>query len=44
MPGPRAKKLKPEKGLNFPGTVLPLNPLTEKDLQDLDFSSLPMPT
>jgi pyruvate kinase len=34
---PKGEKLKPEKGLNFPGTVLPLNPLTEKDLQDLDF-------
>jgi pyruvate kinase len=34
---PKGEKLKPEKGLNFPGTVLPLNPLTDKDLQDLDF-------
>jgi pyruvate kinase len=34
---PKGVKLKPEKGLNFPNTVLPLNPLTEKDLQDLDF-------
>jgi len=30
-------KLKPEKGLNFPDTVLDLPPLTEKDLRDLDF-------
>ncbi|CAN1212401.1 Pyruvate kinase [Tumidithrix helvetica PCC 7403] len=34
---PKGIKLKPEKGLNFPNTVLPLNPLTEKDLRDLDF-------
>ena len=30
-------KLKPEKGLNFPGTELDLDPLTEKDRADLDF-------
>jgi pyruvate kinase len=30
-------KLKPEKGLNFPGTELGLDPLTERDLTDLDF-------
>jgi pyruvate kinase len=30
-------KLRPEKGLNFPNTMLPLSPLTEKDLQDMDF-------
>ena len=30
-------KLKPEKGLNFPGTELELDPLTEKDRADLDF-------
>jgi pyruvate kinase len=30
-------KLRPEKGLNFPGTELDLDPLTEKDLSDLDF-------
>lgn len=30
-------KLKPEKGLNFPGTELGLDPLTAKDLADLDF-------
>jgi pyruvate kinase len=34
---PKGEKLKPEKGLNFPGTVLPLNPLTAKDREDLDF-------
>jgi pyruvate kinase len=34
---PKGAKLRPEKGLNFPNTFLPLNPLTEKDLQDLDF-------
>jgi pyruvate kinase len=30
-------KLKPEKGLNFPGTELDLDPLTDKDRADLDF-------
>ncbi|MBF2001070.1 MAG: hypothetical protein IGS38_10160 [Synechococcales cyanobacterium M58_A2018_015] len=30
-------KLKPDKGLNFPDTVLSISPLTDKDLQDLDF-------
>jgi pyruvate kinase len=30
-------KLKPEKGLNFPDTVLDLSPLTEQDLAALDF-------
>jgi pyruvate kinase len=34
---PKGVKLRPEKGLNFPNTMLPLSPLTEKDLQDLDF-------
>jgi pyruvate kinase len=35
----RAKgiKLKPEKGLNFPGVDLGLDPLTERDTADLDF-------
>ena len=28
---PKGVKLRPEKGLNFPNTLLPLNPLTEKD-------------
>ncbi|MBZ0285851.1 MAG: hypothetical protein K8L97_34310 [Anaerolineae bacterium] len=31
------EKLRPEKGLNFPDTVLNLKPLADKDLQDLDF-------
>jgi len=31
------EKLKADKGVNFPDTDLRLNPLTEKDLQDLDF-------
>ena len=30
-------KLKPEKGVNFPGSDLHLDPLTAKDLADLDF-------
>lgn len=30
-------RLKPEKGLNFPGVSLGLAPLTTKDLSDLDF-------
>lgn len=34
---PKGVRLKPEKGLNFPKTVLSLSPLTEKDLEDLDF-------
>jgi len=34
---PKGDKLRSEKGLNFPGTVLSLSPLTEKDLSDLDF-------
>ncbi len=34
---PKGVKLKPEKGINFPDTVLALSPLTEKDLADLDF-------
>jgi pyruvate kinase len=34
---PKGVKLRPEKGLNFPQTVLPLCPLTEKDRSDLDF-------
>jgi pyruvate kinase len=31
------EKLKADKGVNFPDTDLRLNPLTDKDLQDLDF-------
>jgi len=34
---PKGVKLRPEKGLNFPETILPLSPLTTKDLCDLDF-------
>jgi len=34
---PKGVKLLPEKGMNFPDTVLSLSPLTEKDLADLDF-------
>ncbi len=34
---PKGVKLKPEKGMNFPDTVLDLSPLTEQDLADLDF-------
>ncbi|MCA6624266.1 MAG: hypothetical protein IM542_17190 [Pseudanabaena sp. M165S2SP1A06QC] len=37
---PKGVKLLPEKGLNFPNTILPLNPLTEKDLIDLDFVAI----
>lgn len=32
----KGEKLRPEKGVNFPGTELRLSPLTEKDLRDLD--------
>ena len=34
---PKGVKLLPEKGLNFPKTILSLSPLTAKDLIDLDF-------
>lgn len=37
---PKGVKLRSEKGLNFPNTVLPLSPLTQKDLQDLDFVAI----
>jgi pyruvate kinase len=30
------KRLKPEKGVNLPGIAVPITPLTEKDLSDLD--------
>ena len=33
----KGKKLRPDKGINFPDTILNLNPLTSKDQQDLDF-------
>lgn len=34
---PKGEKLKAEKGINFPDTYLNLDPLTDKDRQDLDF-------
>lgn len=34
---PKGARLRPDKGLNFPDSVLPLSPLTTKDLRDLDF-------
>ncbi len=34
---PKGEKLKPEKGLNFPDTLLDFDPLTPKDLEDLEF-------
>lgn len=37
---PKGSKLKPDQGLNFPDTVLPVSPLTEKDYHDLDFVAL----
>jgi pyruvate kinase len=37
---PKGVKLLPEKGMNFPDTVLSLSPLTEKDLTDLDFVAI----
>lgn len=33
----KGEKIRADKGINFPDTVLNLNPLTSKDLQDLDF-------
>jgi pyruvate kinase len=30
-------KLKPQRGINFPGVALPLDPITERDRRDLDF-------
>lgn len=36
---PKGVKLRPEKGLNFPGTALNLSPLTDKDRQDLNFAA-----
>jgi pyruvate kinase len=35
--GPKGMRLKPDKGLNFPDTVLNLSALTNKDYADLDF-------
>ncbi|TVR96814.1 MAG: hypothetical protein EA406_11105 [Rhodospirillales bacterium] len=34
---PEGQSLKPEKGINFPGTPLAVSPLTPADLADLDF-------
>ena len=34
---PKGEKLRADKGINFPNTVLKLNPLSKKDLKDLDF-------
>lgn len=34
---PKGEKLRPDKSLNFPGTVLDLEPLTDKDRRDLLF-------
>jgi len=34
---PKGEKLRPDKGINFPDTHITLNPLTPKDLIDLDF-------
>jgi pyruvate kinase len=34
---PKGVKLKPDKGVNFPGLELTLSPLTPKDLENLDF-------
>jgi hypothetical protein len=33
----RGKRLRPDKGLNFPGTTLRITPLTARDRQDLGF-------
>ena len=33
----KGEKLRADKGINFPDTLLKLNPLTSKDLRDLDF-------
>jgi pyruvate kinase len=37
---PKGEKLRPDKGINFPDTPLDLNPLTDKDRQDLDFVAI----
>jgi pyruvate kinase len=34
---PKGKKIRPEKGMNFPDTDLQVTPLTAKDRKDLDF-------
>ena len=33
----KGEKLRPDKGINFPDTILNFSPLTSKDRQDLDF-------
>ncbi len=33
----KGEKLRSDKGINFPDTVLDLNPLTDRDIKDLDF-------
>ncbi len=38
--GPKGRKLRNEKGINFPDTDLQISPLTEKDLGDLNFAAL----
>lgn len=37
---PKGVKFRPAQGLNFPHTALPLSPLTQKDLSDLDFVAI----
>ncbi len=34
---PKGEKLRPDKGINFPDSLLDLSPLTSKDRRDLDF-------
>ena len=36
----KGEKLRPDKGINFPDTILHLSPLTSKDQHDLDFIAL----
>jgi pyruvate kinase len=35
--GPKGQRLQPDRGINFPGTALPISPLTAADLADLEF-------
>ncbi|MGK7886819.1 MAG: pyruvate kinase [Crocosphaera sp.] len=37
---PKGEKVRVDKGINFPDTPLDLNPLTDKDRQDLDFVAI----
>lgn len=37
---PKGKRVRQDKGINFPDVDLTLSPLTEKDLRDLDFVAL----